>query len=161
MMSVLFVFGCSTESVTNQQLYETKAEAINRFIEEQSTDGPVLVLEIGRNETILLFKRMGNVYFLGEVANSENKFSATRISAGVDIGNTTGAMWGFKTFKGNEYTLKITKNNEDKESIYNNEFNLYISISSGSRSYEDKDINNVINSDQIFFKQTFEGGNIL
>jgi hypothetical protein len=96
---------------------------------------------------------MKDVYYLGEVAKSKEKYSLSRISGGVDIGNTTGAMWEFKTFKGNLYTLKITKNKQDADSIYNKEFGLYISIVNGKRNYEDKNTVNVIRSNQIIFIQ--------
>ncbi|MOA55535.1 hypothetical protein D3C78_1793470 [compost metagenome] len=93
---------------------------------------------------------MKDVYYLGEVAeNEENKFYSKRISDGVDIGNTTGVMWSFKTIVGNEYTLKITKNKEDINAVYNKEFKLFISIGNGKREYEDKNIENVITSNQI------------
>lgn len=145
--------GCNTDNNTKIQYLETKDAAIHSFLKEQSTQGNVLIFEITEHETVLLYKQMTNVYYLGEVAEYEdNKFYSNRISDGVYIGNTTGAMWSFKTAVGNEYTLKISKDKEDTNAVYNKEFELYVSIVSGKREYKDKNIENVIKSNQIFVK---------
>ncbi|MOA34045.1 hypothetical protein D3C78_1553910 [compost metagenome] len=96
---------------------------------------------------------MKDVYYLGEVTENKTKYASVRTSSGVDIGNTTGAMWDFKTNKGDQYTLKITKKQEDIDSIYNKDFELYISIVAGNRKYEDRNVKNVIKSSDIIFVQ--------
>jgi len=149
----LIVTGCNkTNSDTKHHLFVSKEEALNSFIKEQSTHGPILELKISELETALLYKQMKDVYYLGEIIESEEKFYSERISPGVDIGNTTGAMWTFETSKGNEYTLKISKNKEDIDSLYNKEFELFISIVNGKRDYQDNNVRNVITSNQIVFK---------
>lgn len=150
LLLVLFisVSGCKTDG-SNQQLFETKDESIKNYIEENSYKSSILELELEDQETVLLFRQMKEVYYLGEVAISKKKYHLSRTSDGVDIGNTTGAMWEFKTLKGNVYTLKVSKNKEDLDSIFNNEFGLYVSIVNGKRKYEDKNVVNVISSNQI------------
>lgn len=148
---VFSIGGCNAQNNEDLQLYETKDEAIEGFKNEQSTAyGPVLKLEMNDNETVLLFRDKKDVYFLGELAPYQDKYTATKITSSVDIGNTTGAMWGFRTYKDNEYTIKISRDKEDNESTYISEFNLYISIVNGQRRYEDKGIINVIKSTEIY-----------
>ncbi|MNW53770.1 hypothetical protein D3C74_313440 [compost metagenome] len=148
----IFVSGCKING-SNQHFFETKDESITNYIEENSFKGSILEIDLEGQETVLLFKQMKDVYYLGEVAISKEKYSLSRTSDGVDIGNTTGAMWEFKTFQGNDYTLKISKNKEDSDSIFNKEYGLYISITNGKRQYEDKNTVNIIRSNQIIFIQ--------
>ena len=148
----IFVSGCQP-GASNLILFETKDESIKNYIEENSLKGSILEIDLENQETVLLFKQMQDKYYLGEVVKSKEKYSLLRISDGVAIGNTTGAMWDFKTFRGNVYTLKISKNKEDSDSIFNKEFGLYVSIVNGKRNYEDENTINVISSNQIIFIQ--------
>lgn len=144
----LFINGCSKE--VKLQLFETKDQAIKQYIEEQNVKETFLELELVTNETIVLIKQESNMYSLAELTNSkDNKYSFSRISAWVDIGNTTGAMWEFKTNTDNVYTLKISKQQEDLDSIYNKDFDIYISIVNGKRSYNDYNGRNVITSTKM------------
>jgi hypothetical protein len=144
---IIFVTGCKTEDKT--VLFETKDKAINFFVQEQSVEGSILELDLGEVETVLLFQQMKDVYYLGEVAKIKEKYSSFRNSPGVDIGNTTGAMWAFKTYKGNEYAIKISKEKEDINSIYNKDFGLFVSVVKGKRTYEERNVKNIIKSNEI------------
>ncbi|SFS40815.1 hypothetical protein [Paenibacillus sp. 453mf] len=145
---ILFINGCSKE--VKLQLFETKDQAIKQYIEEQNVMESFLELDLVTNETIVLIKQEREIYSLAELANSkDNKYSFSRISAWVDIGNTTGAMWEFKTNTDNVYTLKISKKQEDPDSIYNNDFDIYISIVNGKRTYNDYNVRNIITSTKL------------
>lgn len=148
----IFVSGCKP-GASNLKLFETKDESIKNYIEENSFKGSILEIGLENQETVLLFKQMQDKYYLGEVVKSKEKYSLLRISDGVAKGNTTGAMWDFRTFKGNVYTLKISKNKEDSDSIFNEEFGLYLSIVNGERNYKDENTVNVISSNQLIFIQ--------
>ncbi|MBW5449469.1 hypothetical protein GE107_26015 [Cohnella sp. CFH 77786] len=142
-----FLSGCKTED--ELIMFETKEKAIQNFVEEQSIKGKILEFDLGDVENILLVQQMTDVYYLGEVIKTKEKYSVTRTSSGVDIGNTTGAMWEFKTNKGTTYTIKISKENEDNESIYNKDLGLYISIVKGHRTYEDSRLINILKASEI------------
>lgn len=90
----IFVSGCKP-GASNLMLFETKDESIKNYIEENSFKGSILEIGLENQETVLLFKQMQDEYYLGEVAKSKEKYSLLRISDGVAIGNTTGAMWDF------------------------------------------------------------------
>ncbi|WP_040948859.1 hypothetical protein [Gorillibacterium massiliense] len=143
---IALVTGCSVQD--QSQLFETKDQAIRYFIEDQAIEGSIAELDIGEQEVVLLVEQSRDTYYVGEIAKVREKYKSVKISGGVYIGNTTGAMWDFETYKGNEYTLKLSKAKEDNEALYNEQFGLFISIALGKRTYEDRMVKNIINESE-------------
>lgn len=152
MLTVLLICVISTGCMykNDVQLFETKEEAISNFIEEEAIhNGSIIEIDLNDHEAVLLFKQMNTAYYLGLTTEVNNQYSTNRLSSGVDIGNTTGAMWEFKTDNENEYTIKITKQKEDVDSIFNKDLGVFITIVKGKRRYEDQNVKNLITSKGI------------
>lgn len=152
MLMVLLICVISTGCMykNDVQLFETKEEAISNFIEEEAIHkGSIIEIDLNDHEAVLLFKQMNTAYYLGLTTEVNNQYSTNRLSSGVDIGNTTGAMWEFQTANENEYTIKITKQKEDVDSIFNKDLGVFITIVKGKRQYEDQNVKNFITSKGI------------
>ncbi|SMG35015.1 hypothetical protein [Paenibacillus aquistagni] len=153
MLMVLLICVISTGCMNKNdvQLFETKEEAISNFIEEEEAihKGSIIEIDLNDHEAVLLFKQMNTAYYLGVTTEVNNQYTTNRLSPGVDIGNTTGAMWEFKTDNENEYTIKITKQKEDVDSIFNKDLGVFITIVKGKRRYEDQNVKNFITSKGI------------
>jgi hypothetical protein len=145
---LLLITACSKEEKPQLNLFDTKEQAIHHYVAEESyANESFLELVLDTDETIVLIRQSKDVYSLGELAESNGKFSFTRISAWFDIGNTTGAMFNIKTVKGgNVYTIKLSKELQDLQSIYSEDYGIYLTVVEGERAYEDINAINAIRS---------------
>lgn len=142
---VLFICVTGCMNKNDMQLFQTKEKAISNFVEEQAIKkGAIIEIVLSNHETVLLIEQRSNVYYLAEVTKTKEQYASSKLSAGVSIGNTTGAMWEFTTHNGNEYTIKITKEKEDYDSIFNEDTGVFITIIQGNRDYKDRNLRNII-----------------
>ncbi|MGM1045859.1 MAG: hypothetical protein ACQEXX_06910 [Bacillota bacterium] len=146
---ILILSGCTKETKIEHPKFESKEAAINNYVEERNVKGTIIQLNLKSRDIILLTQESKEIYSLGEMIKIKAQYSLVGISAGVDIGNTSGAMWEFKTSNNNKYTIKISKDHEDPDSIYSKEMKLYISVVEGTRTYETQSTMNVIQSNEI------------
>jgi hypothetical protein len=128
--------GCSSyKNKISEQFFNTKDEAIAHYIEQEKVLGSIVLLNLSSNEKLLFTEGGVEIYYLGELVEDKGKFSAFKLSTSVDIGNTTGAKWGFNTVKGNKYTIDVSKINDGKKQ-YISELGLGISVVEGIRFTE-------------------------
>ncbi|KOP67451.1 hypothetical protein AMS62_21050 [Bacillus sp. FJAT-18019] len=107
---------------------QTKQAALDRFIERENITGTLVQLNVDGRVGILLAEYRTRAYYVGEWIETEEGFSAVKLSPTFDIENTSGVTWDFKTLDGDQYSISTFKEKQANIPTYIKELDLYVSI---------------------------------
>lgn len=121
--------GCSgTNNEFTPEIFKTKEEAINNYIEQENHKGSIVQLNIRDSKKILLNVVGKNVYFLGELVEQGGGYSAFKITATFDFSGSSGASWSFSTLDKSNYQIAISSDGITFPGYFITEIASYISI---------------------------------
>ncbi|MFD2671467.1 hypothetical protein [Marinicrinis sediminis] len=117
MVMLFLLIGCQSTSISDEGVtfYDTEEEALTDYFQDRAPLNvkPISVkINLTGGEIVLLEEMEEEVYSIAELVERENQYAVIRLSAGMYLGNVTGAQWVFSTSHDQAYQISLRKDEE-------------------------------------------------